>query len=946
MFFSITRRFCLFLMIIAASAVMAGCMPSQKPVEPITAPEPLPFSDKIVYGELDNGVKYYIRHNDFPPQKVELRLNVRSGSLNETEEERGIAHFVEHMAFNGTVNFDGNDLIRYMESVGLTFGQHTNAYTNTNNTNFKLSVPSDNATLLDETFSFIRDWADGIVFDPDEIESEKGVITEEWRSRNTSSSRLGIQSRRYMLAGSLYPDRDPIGDMDVVAGANRDLVKGYYDKWYTPENISVIVVGDIDPAEAETLIKKYFSPIEPRRSPAAADTRVPLTKGFRTAVISDPELTSTSFSLMFFEPEEKTGTYEALRKNTRESVALAMFNKRISLKILEKRVDLLGMRANKSVMNNGLGVMRVNVTTRPATMQTDIDTVLTEIERVKRYGFTDNEVNEVRTAQMTALGRAAKPDYKYPSDKYADQITSYDTYGGYLTEFWQDEELMGRVFASSTTEDYRAAFNAMFDTDSILALVMVPDSEKEQVSLDQAGLMAAFKRAGSADIKPDTKSDTIDALIKNIPSGGKVASRTEYDNIGGTLVQYDNGIRLFIRPSRVEKNRYIFTAKKPGGMSIMSDEDVVYADFATKALAASGFDNITRRQLTSFMVGKQAGVSTGISEYSFDMSGGGDKNDIVYTFQLLHLWLTSPDVDPDTFDVMISNTSEVLKGQEKDKKTVFNRDTSKIMNNSAYRRQYITSQDLPALKPDRLLNIYESGFMDAAGWVFVVSGDVDTGQVIELGRVYLGGLKAEGHPAAKDRGVRLREKTAGVQGYGDVENRSTVTIRFENDAEYYKNGQYAAALLRRVLNQRLRENIREDMGGAYSVSFSIGYTDYPSYRFSGRVSLTCDPARKDEIIARIMQVLNDAAAKGVTADELNVAKTLHYAQLDTVSKQNDYWANNISYYLVKGEPLQSVDEVKSIIGGLTLEDINTFARTYMTDINVFTMVFNPEQKND
>ena len=250
--------------------IVSACAVKQKSTQ-TEAVEMLPFSKLTVTGKLDNGMNYYIIQNKMPVDKIELRLNVRSASLNETEEERGLAHFVEHMAFNGTKNFSGNELVRFLEEAGLSFGHHSNAYTSFGNTNYMLSVPAADKSLLEQSFVILRDWADGVTFDEDEIEKEKGVITEEWRTRNESWYRLSLKARNEMYAGSRYTEREPIGLMEVVAGANKKLLKGYYDRWYTAGNMSVVVAGNIEVEEAKALIEKHFNTVEKRTSPNQAD---------------------------------------------------------------------------------------------------------------------------------------------------------------------------------------------------------------------------------------------------------------------------------------------------------------------------------------------------------------------------------------------------------------------------------------------------------------------------------------------------------------------------------------------------------------------------------------------------------------------------------------------------------------------------------------------------
>lgn len=907
--------------------------------------EKLPFSDKIIYGKLENGLQYYIRQNDLPMDKAELRLNVRTGSLNETEAERGVAHFVEHMAFNGTRNFKGNDLIKFMEELGLTFGQHSNAYTSSENTYYQLSVPAERDELIADSFKIMRDWADGITFDEKEIEREKGVITEEWRMRNDMRSRIRNMSREYLLEGSLYPQRDPIGLMEIIASADKALLKGYYDKWYTPENMSVIVVGNIDPEKAEKLIKQNFASLKAKKTPEKADTSVPFQEGLRVRTITDPEAASVSLSYNIFSREGRVETYEHLRRNVLESGAMSMLNKRVAAKILEKRSELLSFRAGKSGMTDSLALTRFSIMTRPETIDSDIKEMLTEIERVKRYGFNADELREFVTSQKTYLERAASPDYKYPSDKYADMIAQYDTFGGHLTEFTQDKALLDRIFGETDIKDYNEAFSRLLLSDSRMVILTMPERDADKISVTEEKFLKILSEAEKSEIKAEASGGILDKIISKEPEGGIIKSRKSFANVDGELITYGNGVRLFIKNNPVDKNRFMLTAKKPGGFSVMGDEEILYADFMQKALIASGFQGISRRELQTFLAGKRVNAAPSVTGSTFDFGGGGDSEDMETMFQLIYKYLTAPDIDRNAFDALIKSTANSLENAEKDKKTVFFRDAAEKMLNDNYRRGYLLEADLPGITPEKLMKIYKAYFSDINNFIFVISGDVDREKTAELGRRYLGGLPAVNVRAeAVDRGIRLKDKYGTAEGFGDVENRSTVMIRFDKDVEYTANGRYSTSLLRRVLNQRMRENIREDMGGVYSVSAFISYSDYPETVFSGRVSFTCDPARRDGIIEEVLRIINDIAENGITSKELETAKNQQNVQYDASGEDNRFWAGTIVFDFIRDEPVLSVGELKEIVNGISLESVNAFAAEYMKDMRIFAASYNPEAK--
>jgi zinc protease len=865
--------------------------------------------------------------------------------LNETERELGIAHFVEHMAFNGTKNYKSNDLIKFMEAAGLVFGMDSNAYTSYKNTSYLLTVPSDNETLLKDAFGILRDWADGISFDPVEIEKEKGVVIEEWRSRNDAGSRVRRKSSEYIYADSLYPLREPIGLVDIISGADRALVKGYYDKWYAASNAALIVVGNIEPSKAEEMVKSYFASMEKKSYPPKADDSVPLKDGVRFGVISDPELTYTAFSINFFEEEGQISTYKHLKKYLLESGALNMLNKRVGGAILEKRTDLLSFRAGKSNMDSNLSMLRFMVTTKTETIENDLKTAFTEIERARRFGFTEEELKEFIANQKTFLERAASPDYKYQSNKYADALSDYDTDGGYFTEFSQDKELVDRVFSETSLDDYNAAFNALLKSGSILFLVTAPERELGKIALDADKFIKIKDETAAMELEPVVTEAVADKLIENIPQSGEVQSRIAYSNVDGELITYSNGVRLFIKKNTADKGHFALAARKAGGLSSLNDNDSLYMDIVPRAIGASGFDNITRRQLQLLTAGKQVSVSPAVSEYMFEFMGGGDSADIETFFQLLYKYFTAAKVDENAFSSIIKSAENSLANTEKDKLTLFFREAARTMYNKKYRRSYLLSSDLPSITPERLQKLYKLNFADAGNFVFVLSGDLDVDSAAELGRVYLGSLPApEKKSAAKNRGVALNKPFGIKEGRGDVENKSTVQIRFDKDIKPLKDGEYIISLARRILQQRIRENIREDKSGAYSVSAAIGYNEYPTPVFFGRIFFTCDPDRKDELISEIRAILKNFAENGVTQAELATAKAQQSALYESAKDMNAFWANTLSYALVTDDKLLSVEEYKELVASIPLESVEKAVSAFMKDMRLFIAVYNPEDK--
>ncbi len=926
-----------YIAVIIVNAVLAAAVGARAG----DASEKLPFSEKIIRGKMDNGIQYYVMENSFPPGMVELRLNVRTGSLNERDDERGIAHFVEHMAFNGTRNFKGNDLIKFMESLGMTFGRHSNAYTSTNNTNYQLSVPSGRGELLDSSFMFMRDWVDGISFDPLEIEKEKGVIVEEWRARNDVRSRAAKKNRELILEGSLYPERDPIGDMDIVKGANRELLKGYYDRLYTADHVSVIAVGDIKAEKIIQLIKKHFSDVPAKRAPAGPDPNIRIKNGLRMRTFSDPELTSHSLSYSLFHPSAKTETYADLKEMYLRQGALRMLNRRMQNKIREKGLQLLSFRAAGSEVVDGLFLLRFAIPLKPETMRADISAMLKEIERARRHGFTEAEYLDMTVSMKKTLERLAEPDHKFESSRYADIICDYDTSGGSLTDFAQDKELFERITSETGPEDCNSAFRALLSSESGLVTISSPESEAEGIKISESEFASMKKAAASSEIKAPVVVTARAALFDEKPRPGKIKQRSM--NGAGELIEYENGLSILVKNSKAETNSFVMKGIKPGGYSALGDEEAVLAQLMLSGVAASGFEGVSRSQLDSMMAGVSVRVAPSIGELSFDFDAAGDSRDIEYAFKLINRYMAASSMEENVIGSIKKRMKHAIEVRSADKKYSFFRGAERSTYNGNYRDLNPEVSDLENADIENLHRIYRRHYSEAGSFRFVISGDVSADTAAELGRVYLAGLPSgEDEAAFKDRGVRLRKKFLREEGYGDTERKTSVVIRLEREIDTSDDGEYYAEMIKRVLNKRVREEVREKLGAVYSAGVSLRYSDIPRPSFSGTLSFSCEPSRKDEIISAIMKIISDVAEKGVTEKELDDARKQYLLSLDTASERNMFWSKTLSNDILEGSQPGTLKQMREAVNSITVNGIKRHARMFLDGMSCAVLVYNPE----
>ena len=801
-----------------------------------------------------------------------------------------------------------------MEEAGLVFGKDTNASTSTEYTNYQLTVPYDNNRLINTAFLILKDWAVNITFDKEEIEKEKGVIIEEWRARNDARYRLSVESRKHTLAGSLYPERDPIGVMDIVKSANKELLEGYYKKWYRPDNMAVIVVGNIDIERAEKLIMDNFAdiPVSQVYEPASKNINYP--KGIRTAVVSDKEAKGIFATLYIYHKGKETTTYSEFKEDVLEMGALNMFARRMMLDIQEKKLNLLALRGNVNISGDNTKIVTISGSFLPNTFNASLKSMLQEIERVKRYGFTKDELNYFKTTQMAFLDKASKEDYNFPSSKYADQLSDFDTKGGYFTEFHQYEKLFEKVFNETNITSFNRAFQNMVSSNDMLLLVSAPENQLSDINIS---------------------SDIFNKM------------NAEIDNkaLGVTEVVYENGVKLYIKQNKEEHNKFELSGKKLGGLSILSDDEYIYADTMTKVISKSGFENISKRNLDELMAGKNISISPAVSEYTFDFTGGGFSDDIESGFQLLYKYFTAPVIDKNFLSAYINSMAAKIELDKNDAKIQFGRKATEKMYNKNYRRNYLIEDDLKEINADKLLSIYKNNYLDINNYIFAISGDVDVEQVIKLGAKYLGSLKKiDKKSYFKDRNVYLESTYAEYEANGDSEPRTTLNIIKMAKPKANVQGRFIAGLTRNILSIRMRETIREKESGAYSVSTFIRYMEAPKTEVFTKIAFPCEPSRKDEVRAKTLNVYDNFITKGITNEELQASKLVLKNNYSTAFKENKYWINTLTYNNLMGLKVYSLEEINNIYDKLTVEEVNKFIHDNLLGADTFISILNPEQK--
>ena len=615
----------------------------------------MPVDAQITMGKFENGLRYYIRANKKPEKRAELRLVIKAGSILEDDDQQGLAHLVEHMAFNGTKNFPKNKTIEFMESLGMRFGADVNAYTSFDETVYMLTVPTDKPEMMDKAMLILEDWAHRISFDPAETEKERGVVMEEWRLGQGAGMRMLQKIFPVILKDSRYADRLPIGKPDIIQKAKLERIKQFYTDWYRPDLMAVVAVGDFDKAAMEKMIKTHFGSIPASTKPRPRqEFDVPDRTDTVYAIATDKEANTTTVELDTLLPSRPEGTIGAYRQKTVDGLFSGM---------LTARFSEIAQQPNAPFINAGAGrgsffARSKDSATLAALVKEDgiergLDALLTEAERVARFGFTATELDRQKQAVLRNYERYALEKENTESGSRADEYVRNFLDNESLPSADDEYALHKRFLPGITLEEINKLAKEWFPDKNRMVVVEAP--EKAGLTIpDQAKLAAVIKSAATKDLKAYVDNVSTAALMESAPAAGTVTKTTTKEALGITEWELSNGVKVILKPTNFKEDEIVFRASSSGGTSLVADSDYIPASTAIRVVTAGGVGKFSLVDLRKMMTGKIAGVTPFISEVQEGLTGNSSKKDLETMFQLIHLYFTQPRADANAFTVLTS----------------------------------------------------------------------------------------------------------------------------------------------------------------------------------------------------------------------------------------------------------------------------------------------------
>jgi zinc protease len=919
-------------------------LPPQQHARAQTAAQPLPVDPAVTIGTLPNGLRYYIRENARPAQRAELRLVVNAGSILEDDDQLGLAHFVEHMAFNGTRNFEKQEIVAYLESIGMRFGADLNAYTSFDETVYMLQVPTDSAQPLVQALRILEDWAHGVSFDADEIERERGVVLEEWRLGQGAGERLRKQYFPTLFSGSRYADRLPIGRPEVLQSFSRDALVRYYRDWYRPDLMAVVAVGDFDGAQVERMIREQFgripSPSAPRDRPAFA---VPDHAETLVAIATDPEATGTSLEVDWKLPPRPLGTAAAFRRSLAQQLYSRMLNARFAE--ITQRADppFIGAGSSHGRMIRTRDIYSLAAAVQDDGVERGLAAILTEGQRVARHGFTATELERQKTNLLRGLERAHAERDRTESARYAAEYVRAFLHGEAVPGIEAEYRLAQQLLPDIGLDEVDDLAREWITDRSRVIIVTAPERAAAALPTRDA-ILAVFDAVAAAGIAPFEDLVATEPLMADMPAAGRIVASRPVAGIEATLFELANGARVVLKPTTFKNDQILLGAYSPGGLSLVDDSVYVSGTFAAQLVSMSGLGALDAIQLGKVLAGQAAGVSASPGEYSEVLRGSASPRDIETLFQLTHLHFTAPRSDTAAYESFMARLRASMANRAASPQLAFSDTFALTLWQRHHRARPQTMELLDEIDQATAYRIFRERFADAGDFTFIFVGAFDPEELRPLIELYLASLPSGGGAEEpRDNGMRPVRGVVEREVRRGIEPRSQTRITFTGPVEYTPANRLAIGVLVDVLDMKLRDVLREDMGGTYGVSVSGGAQRFPEGRYTLSIAFGTAPERLEELVQAVFEQIAAIQADGPDPGALAKAREQRRRSFETDIERNEFWLSLLLREAETGEPAAAAFDLPQRLDAVTPELIRDAARLYLDTSNYVRVSLLPEQ---
>jgi zinc protease len=858
-----------------------------------------------------------------------LRLVVKAGSVDEADDQRGLAHVLEHMAFNGTAHFKPGELVSYLESIGAQFGAHVNAYTSFDETVYMLDVPTQRAGVLERGFEALSDFAGGLTLDPGEIDRERGVVIEEWRGRLGAGTRMQEPQLKALFGASRYIDRLPIGTPEILKSFPARRLRDFYETNYRPDRMAVIVVGDIEVAAGEALVRKNFTSMPARPAATRPLYEIPSHQDTRYVSVSDREAQASSVTVMYKRPLTELRTMAEYRRSLGEGLVFQMINQRFSEIARQPDAPFLGASASDDTLGRTVEAFAVSARVKDGGIAGGLNALAQELARVRQHGFGEAELDRARRSTLAGYERAYNERDKSQSGPLAAELVRHYLNGEAAPGIALEIELARKFLSTFTIAEVTAMAREMVTEGNQVVIASAP--EKAGLAAVTEPMLRDALRAGAATTVTPWRDEMAGrALLAKAPVPGTVTSRREIPEIGATVLTLSNGVEVWLKPTDFRNDQVIFTSYARGGLALASPADYNNASLATSLVGIAGVGGLNPNDLGKLLAGKIVNASPSVSSTTQGIGGSSTPKDLETALQLVYLEFTAPNRDASSFTLLKQRLEASLANQAESPGAVFSERVRRINTSDHYTARPLRLEDLPSLSADRMFEFYQQRFANAADFTFFFVGAFKVDEITPLLNTYLGSLPSKGVRDAKMGEMKLnfpvsvqREKVTKGQ-----EPRSQTVMTFFADTGLDELETHRVQAATSVLEMRLRDILREKLGGTYSVG--VGYSNtspQPGYGTTS-VQFGSAPENVESLTAAVLSEIERLQKEGPSAADVDAIKEQERQSLEDALLQNGYWLNSLQTTHLMGRDARRIPQRLERTDSLSQQNVHDALRKY------------------
>ncbi|WP_316825950.1 insulinase family protein [Pedobacter miscanthi] len=905
----------------------------------------IPLDQSVKTGVLPNGFTYYIKKNTEPAKRVQLYLVNNIGSILEDDDQQGLAHFMEHMNFNGTKNFPKNQLVDYLQKSGVRFGADLNAHTGFDETVYQLPLSTDDPGLLLNGIKIMRDWAQEATLDPEEIDKERGVILEEDRLRKGASERMSKKYMPMMLNNSRYALRFPIGTYEVLTKFQEPVIRRFLQDWYRPDLQALIVVGDVDPDQVESQIKASFSDLKalsPKRE--RINYKIPLTGKKQYMAVTDKEMAGTTLEIIYKHQAAELKTEADYLKLIKRSLLSQLISSRRYMEISRQDNPAYNnMSIGIQSFMGGLDMFVFEVSAKQGQVQQAFSQGFGFLEKIKRFGFTQKEFDQAKQSYLLNFENTLREQDKTASVNFVNEYKEHFLHGTAAPGIQWEADFVKRHIPEVQLSDIMAILNEYLNSADVDVLVLAP--EKDQSTLpDSATVDAWIKAAGNMKVQPFVNEQVNAKLLAVLPKAGKITAEKRLPEMGITQLKLQNGISIILKPTTFKNDQILFKGFKAGGTSLYDDEQFDDAFNAGALISRFGLASFNPNQLKELLNGRSVNVVSNILSRSEVVTGSSSVADFETAMQVAYLQMTKPRVDSVLFKNIISSAKENLRAHQSDPVTNFTDTINAVLGNYVYRAMPSTPERLDKINLQQVWKIYRERFADASGFTFVFVGNFDPEKIKPLLAQYLGALPdLKQKHRAKDLGIHIPEGRITKKVYLGSENKASVRLVYSGDYPYSPQNNLFLKALADILHVKVLERLREAESEVYSPSVQASYVKYPQNRFSINVVFGCAPKNVDHLITGISEEMDKVLKGGITEVDIQKFKASYAKNVELALKDNSFWLNYLAGQIENNEPLPEVLDHSVILDKINAENLQQASKIFFDQKNLIKFILLPGQ---